>query len=53
MKKRGTYEVQERKCPICGKTFLPAPLHIYKVNNRLVCSWGCVRTYEKKKGIKL
>lgn len=47
------YAGKERKCPICGKIFLIEPFHIYKVNNRLVCSWGCVRTYEKRKGIKL
>lgn len=46
-------EGRERKCPICGKNFIAAPFHIYRANSRLVCSWGCVRTYEKKKGIKL
>ena len=47
------YSGREQKCPICGKMFIVAPFHIYKVNNRTVCSWKCVRTYEKRKGIKL
>lgn len=46
-------EGRERKCPICGKIFLAAPFHIYKAKNKLVCSWGCVRKYEKKNGVKL
>jgi predicted RNA-binding Zn-ribbon protein involved in translation (DUF1610 family) len=53
MDKKGVYNVTEKKCPICGKSFIAAPMHTYKVNNRYVCSWGCVRTHEKKKGIKL
>lgn len=32
-------------CPICGKTFVPAPYHKYKVligsRWRLVCSYPC------------
>ena len=49
-------------CPICGKRYLPAPFHAYKIyinksNGKKygvvggyhykVCSWGCVRKYEK------
>ena len=37
----------ERRCPICGKHFIITPLWIYKVNQRAVCSWGCVRKHEK------
>lgn len=40
------------KCPICGKTFVPAPQHIYKFTDKgrikSVCSWGCMRAHEKK-----
>lgn len=36
-------------CPICGKTFVPAAQHIYRVNGRLVCTWGCQRKVEKEK----
>lgn len=39
-------------CPICGKNFIPAPEHIYKIREKgtykLVCSWGCVRKHEKR-----
>lgn len=38
------------KCPVCGKKFLPAPLHAYKINDRrLVCSWSCVCEYRRRK----
>lgn len=35
-------------CPVCGKKFIPAPMHIYKVQNCFVCSWGCQRKFEKE-----
>ena len=41
--------VVEKKCPICGKIFCPAPLHVYKVNRVYVCSYSCVRKYEREK----
>lgn len=41
--------VVEKKCPICGKTFVPAPFHVYKANGRLVCTWSCVCQYEREK----
>lgn len=46
-------------CPICKKTFIPAPMHVYKdqrpiirgeTSNRkapLVCSYPCYRMSEK------
>lgn len=41
------------KCPVCGKQFEPAPYHVYKIyvkySHKLVCSWHCVREWEKKK----
>lgn len=52
-----------KTCPVCGKRFLPAPYHAYKVymnvteakkvglcgnTNYTVCSWHCVRAHEKK-----
>lgn len=41
------------KCPVCGKEFIPAPFHVYKVYTKgqykLACSWNCVRKWEKKK----
>lgn len=40
-------------CPVCGKTFIPAPYHVYRVKNRsgnrvLACSWGCVIRRERE-----
>lgn len=36
-----------RKCPVCGKTFIPAPMHSYHKNEDeaepLVCTWKCAR----------
>ena len=30
-------------CPVCGKKFIPAPLHRYKNRrSKLVCSYECV-----------
>ena len=46
-------DVRDRICPICGKKFVPAPFHIYRAKARLVCSWACVRKFEKDNGIKL
>lgn len=41
------------KCPICGKEFIPAPQHIYKMKTnggytKLLCSYHCMRAYEEK-----
>lgn len=45
------YSYVERKCPICGKVFIPAAYHVYRKGERgpLVCSWGCQRAYEKER----
>ena len=39
------------KCPICGKNFIPAPLHVYRDrrNSKRVCSWTCVCKSERLK----
>ena len=42
-------------CPVCGKEYIPAPKHLYRIpkpnhNGKVkVCSYGCVRAYEKSK----
>lgn len=47
-----------RKCPVCGKEFVPAVFHVYKIYipkkeyYKKVCSWGCQRKWEKKHGEK-
>ena len=40
----------EKKCPICGKKYIPAALHIYKVKGVLVCSYTCQQKGNKEKG---
>lgn len=35
--------MKEMKCPECGKNFIPAPLHIYKMNGEVYCSYTCWR----------
>jgi hypothetical protein len=53
--------VPEAICPVCKKTFVPAPFHIYKDyrNKRRVCSYHCAVESERaalekknKKGVK-
>ncbi len=38
-----------RVCPICGKKFVPAPFHLYKVGKRKVCSYTCTLPGAKEK----
>lgn len=41
----------EKKCPICGKNFVPAPYHSYRSRGRsaaLVCSYHCVLESERR-----
>ena len=33
----------ERVCARCGKKFIIAPYHIYKLGRRVYCSYGCYR----------
>ena len=44
-------------CPVCGKKFDPAPEHAYHIKRgqkNFVCSWSCMRKWEKGevKGLK-
>jgi C4-type Zn-finger protein len=42
-------------CPVCGKVFIPAPEHIYKIGkfkDKLVCSYGCRCKWEKENAPK-
>ena len=36
-----------RVCPICGKKFIPEPLHVYKdksdPDKKPVCTYSCMR----------
>ena len=33
--------LQSVKCARCGKEFIPAPLHVYKIDNRFYCRYNC------------
>jgi hypothetical protein len=39
------------KCPVCGKSFIPAPEHIYKAwikgKAKPLCGWNCLRKLER------
>ena len=37
-------------CPICGKTFVPAPMHVYHVacKQTRVCSYHCALESERR-----
>ena len=39
----------EKKCPICGKNFIPAPMLIYRDGNKKFCSYTCYNVYLKAK----
>lgn len=43
-----------RPCPICGKSFIPAVMHTYKIFDdgrfKNVCSHKCARVWDKKGG---
>lgn len=47
------YHWEMRKCPVCGKKFLPAGQHGYKIGNaetteKLVCTYTCMRKWERE-----
>jgi hypothetical protein len=46
------YGLTEKKCPICGKMFIPAPMHVYKryyKNGRAkwLCSYHCLLEWDR------
>lgn len=49
-----TFTLATKICPICGKEYIPATMHIYKVDlirpyrKALVCSWKCVMEGERQ-----
>lgn len=46
------------KCPVCGRSFIKAPYHVYKtvINGKVkyLCGWNCLRKLEigDKKDLK-
>lgn len=54
-----TYWDRVKTCPVCGKTFLPAIQHSYKIrkkgnsgHDKLACSYHCVREFEKSDQVR-
>ena len=50
------YDKEPNECPICGKKFYPAPLHAWKIGSekakeKLVCSYTCMRVWEKDRTV--
>ena len=47
------YGITERICPICGKAFIPAPLHVYKRNygrpgrTKYFCKYSCMIAWDR------
>ena len=37
------------RCPICKKLFFPTPGWVYKLGNKIYCSYKCYRVDQKKK----
>lgn len=37
----GIYGLEEKKCAVCGKVFIPAPLHVYKRHYSNLIKWFC------------
>ena len=47
---RRTYILSELVCPVCGKVYIPAPFHVYKIkSSKLVCSYKCQLEYENNR----
>jgi YHS domain-containing protein len=46
------WKAGSKECPICGKTFYPAPEHLYKLvikgKTYHYCSYTCYRVDQKK-----
>ena len=45
-----TLGARERICPMCGKVFLKAPYHSYRMyhSRRLVCTYSCALRSERE-----
>jgi YHS domain-containing protein len=48
------YGLVEKKCAVCGKTFIPAPMHVYKRKHgsgghtKWFCSYHCMLAWDKE-----
>lgn len=54
MGKEDVYGLTEKKCPICGKKFVPAPQHVYKRKYgaggraRWFCKYTCMLAWDRE-----
>ena len=54
MKEEGYYYLVVKKCSMCGRSFVPAPYHVYRdaERHKLFCSYTChskyLREYESR-----
>ena len=39
----------EITCPVCGRTFIPAPQHVYCEDYMTFCKWTCLTKYRRDK----
>ena len=45
-------DIRTHKCPVCGKKFIPAPMHAYKTSaksNKLLCTYSCMLEYDRRR----
>lgn len=56
VKIKSSLESSERVCPVCGKTFILAPQHAYKLAFRgyttYYCRYNCYRKEQKEREAK-
>lgn len=44
----------DTECPICGKNFIPAPMHVYNDGNKAVCSYHChLEAFRRREAAKV
>lgn len=41
-------QLREKTCAECGKLFIPAPEHIFRVDGKWFCKWTCFSHYKEK-----
>ena len=39
--------ISVKKCVVCGKTFVPAPEHIFRRRYKFMCSYSCYREVKR------
>ena len=39
---------RQRECPVCGKSFIPVGMHIYRIKHMYTCSYNCREKYRRE-----